>query len=147
MYGELGATVVREVAKLKLMRRNSVRFDKEIGAVVVKLPGEAEEEFLLSPALVRRNDTSAASINEWTGEKMLDDAAVPEGVRPETISPLGNYAVQITWEDGFNQVASFDLLAGLERMALPEGYTGPSSGGGSAAQEILSAATASAGSE
>mmetsp|Transcript_47156 Transcript_47156/g.119357 ORF Transcript_47156/g.119357 Transcript_47156/m.119357 type:complete len:560 (+) Transcript_47156:178-1857(+) len=147
VYGELGATVVREVAKLKLMRRNSVRFDKEIGAVVVKLPGEAEEEFLLSPALVRRNDTSAASINEWTGEKMLDDAAVPEGVRPETISPLGNYAVQITWEDGFNQVASFDLLAGLERMALPEGYTGPSSGGGSAAQEILSAATASAGSE
>jgi hypothetical protein len=32
---------------------------------VVQLPGEPE--LLLPPAVVRRNDTSASSINEWTG--------------------------------------------------------------------------------
>jgi hypothetical protein len=25
-------------------------------------------------------------------------------VMPESINPLGNYAVQILWQDGFNQV-------------------------------------------
>lgn len=58
------------MAKLRLAPKNSVRYDGELGAFVVKLPN-GEEEFLLDPAVVRRNDTSAASINEWTGERML----------------------------------------------------------------------------
>ena len=47
---------------------------------------------------------SASSINEWTGERTLRDEDVPEDVRPASVQPLGNYAVQITWQDGFNQV-------------------------------------------
>lgn len=60
--------------------------------------------FLLDPALVRRNDTSAASINEWTGEKLSKSDNIPDGIQPDTVAPLGNYAVQILWQDGFNQV-------------------------------------------
>lgn len=60
--------------------------------------------FLLDPAHVRRNDTSAASINEWTGEKLSRSDNVPDDIQPDTIAPLGNYAVQILWQDGFNQV-------------------------------------------
>jgi len=136
-YGELGASVVREVAKLKFAQKNTVRFDEEAGAMVVRLPGRSREEvFLLHPALVRRNDTSAKSINEWTGEKMLDDSTIPDNIRPSDIQPLGNYAVQITWEDGFNQVASFDLLEGLERMPTPQGFEFQAPP--TAAQEILS---------
>ncbi len=30
-----------------------------------------------------------------------------DDVRPASISPCGNYAVQILWEDGFNQVPHF----------------------------------------
>jgi len=58
----------------------------------------------LDPATVRRHDTSAASINEWTGEKMLRDEDIPDDVEPTAVTPVGNYAVQITWQDGFNQV-------------------------------------------
>ncbi len=29
---------------------------------------------------------------------------VDDAVRPTSVSPCGNYAVQILWEDGFNQV-------------------------------------------
>ena len=50
-------------------------FDAELAALAVRLPGPAgqqgvaaEEEFFLDPAVVRRNDTSAASIDEWTGQ-------------------------------------------------------------------------------
>jgi len=29
---------------------------------------------------------------------------VPEDIEPEEIRPMGNYAVSITWPDGFSQV-------------------------------------------
>jgi len=32
---------------------------------------------------------------------------VPEDVRPAGVQPLGNYAVQITWQDGFNQARAW----------------------------------------
>ena len=32
------------------------------------------------------------------------DSDIPEDIQPESVQPLGNYAVQITWQDGFNQV-------------------------------------------
>ena len=72
--------------------------------------------FLLDPALVRRNDTSAASINEWTGEKLSKSDNIPDGIQPDTVGPLGNYAVQILWQDGFNQVGIALILAkGFDR--------------------------------
>lgn len=74
------------------------------------------ETFRLDPAVVRRNDTSAKSINEWTGERTLQDSDIPDDIRPASVQPLGNYAVQILWQDGFNQVAPFDLLERLERV-------------------------------
>lgn len=116
-YLELGAAVVREVAKLRKAPKNSVRWDGELRAVVVRLPGAGpEDEFCLDPAVVRRNDTSAASINEWTGERMIRDEDVADDVEPTNISPIGNYASQITWQDGFNQVAPYELLADLPRL-------------------------------
>lgn len=30
---------------------------------------------------------------------------VPEDIEPEEIRPMGNYAVSITWPDGFSQVS------------------------------------------
>ena len=50
-------------------------------------------EFYLDPAVVRRADTSAASVNEWTGERTSRDADVADDVRPASVAPLGNYAV------------------------------------------------------
>jgi Mrp family chromosome partitioning ATPase len=120
-YFELGAAVVREVSKLRRAPQNAVRYDTELRALVVRLPGDGpEDEFALDPAVVRRNDTSAASINEWTGEKMLKDESIPDGIAPSTISPVGNYAAQIGWEDGFNQVAPYELLAELPRLDAEE---------------------------
>ena len=71
----------------------------------MKLP-EQPLELYLDPAVVRRNDTSAKSVNEWTGEKILQDSDIADAVRPAAMRPLGNYAMQIDWEDGFNQVWS-----------------------------------------
>ena len=44
---------------------------------------------------------------------------VPEGIEPEEIRPMGNYAVSITWPDGFNQVIYMsDLKIQRKKMAL-----------------------------
>ncbi|GFH10841.1 uncharacterized protein HaLaN_06233 [Haematococcus lacustris] len=109
-FMELGAAVVREVAKMSssgttgLLREQQAAklvHDAASGLLRVRLPGSPA--FSLRPAVLRRNDTSATSINEWTGARMLRDSDVPDGLAPQSINPLGNYAVQITWEDGFNQ--------------------------------------------
>lgn len=42
--------------------------------------------------------------DEWTGEQKLQYTDVPEDIEPEEIRPMGNYAVSITWPDGFSQV-------------------------------------------
>ncbi|PSC74969.1 fe-S cluster assembly factor chloroplastic [Micractinium conductrix] len=150
---ELGAAVVREVAKLRRAPKNSVRYDAELGAFVVKLPN-GEEEFLLDPATVRRNDTSAKSINEWTGERTLRDSDIPDDIEPAAWQPVGNYAVQISWQDGFSQIAPFDLLDALPRLSAEDAQArqamrarlaaakaaAAGGGGPSAAQQILQTA-------
>ena len=47
------------------------RYDAGDKVFVCRLPDSSRPEFYLHPAVVRRNDTSAKSINEWTGEKTL----------------------------------------------------------------------------
>lgn len=129
-FSDLAAAVVREVAKLRAARKNTVRWDSELAAFVVRLPenvatgaaagASADEEFLLAAAEVRRNDTSARSVNEWTGERVSAADDVRDDIQPREVQALGNYAVQITWEDGFNQVAPFELLARLERITAAQ---------------------------
>jgi len=42
----------------------------------------------------------ANCVDEWTGEKRLDPASVPEDVHPIQIEQVGRYAMQIRWSDG-----------------------------------------------
>lgn len=42
--------------------------------------------------------------DEWTGEQKIQFGDVAEDIEPEEIRPMGNYAVSITWPDGFSQV-------------------------------------------
>lgn len=111
-FMELGATVVREVAKLSAASKYGVSWDEQQQLFRVVLPpsgpaggstGAPQEPFFLEAGLVRANDTSARSINEWTGEA-LGAGEVPAGIKPIGVAPMGNYAVQIQWEDGFSQV-------------------------------------------
>ncbi|KAJ8442384.1 hypothetical protein Cgig2_018640 [Carnegiea gigantea] len=102
-FQDLGVCVVQQCAKIRQQVSTAVSYDKSLKAIRVKVP-DSDEEFLLHPATVRRNDRSAQTVDEWTGEQKLRYADIPEDIEPEEIRPMGNYAVQITWPDGFNQV-------------------------------------------
>jgi ATP-binding protein involved in chromosome partitioning len=42
----------------------------------------------------------AVCVDEYSGEKLLKREDVEKGVKPTDITPLGNYALKITWSDG-----------------------------------------------
>ena len=42
----------------------------------------------------------AQCVNEWTGERMLDPATIPETIAIERMELVGNYALRIYWSDG-----------------------------------------------
>ena len=42
----------------------------------------------------------AGCVDEDTGRKVLDDAAVPRDVQPRISQGVGNYGVQFIWSDG-----------------------------------------------
>ncbi|KAL0333931.1 UNVERIFIED_CONTAM: Fe-S cluster assembly factor, chloroplastic [Sesamum angustifolium] len=114
-FQDLGVCVVQQCAKIRQQVSTAVTYDKSMKAIRVKVP-ESDEEFFLHPATVRRNDRSAESVDEWTGEQKLQYADIPEDIEPEEIRPMGNYAVSITWPDGFSQIAPYDQLQMMERL-------------------------------
>lgn len=57
-------------------------------------------------------------MDEWTGEQKLQYSDVREDIAPEEIRPMGNYAVSIVWPGGFNQIAPYDQLQMIERLAV-----------------------------
>ncbi|GKC95966.1 ARID DNA-binding domain-containing protein, partial [Tanacetum coccineum] len=74
----------------------AVMYEKSIKAIRVKVL-DSNDEFLLNPAT-----------DEWTGEQKLLYGDIREDIEPEEIRPMGNYAVSITWPDGFSQVRSLN---------------------------------------
>ncbi|OIW08902.1 hypothetical protein TanjilG_05878 [Lupinus angustifolius] len=115
IFQNLGVCVVQQCAKIRQQVSTAVTYDKSIKAIKVKVPN-SDEEFFLHPATVRRNDRSAQSVDEWTGEQKLQYNDVPDDIEPEEIRPMGNYAVSITWPDGFSQIAPYDQLQMMERL-------------------------------
>ncbi|XP_019151241.1 PREDICTED: fe-S cluster assembly factor HCF101, chloroplastic isoform X1 [Ipomoea nil] len=119
-FQELGVCVVQQCARIRQQVSTAVSYDRSIKAIKVKVPN-SDEEFYLHPATVRRNDRSAESVVEWSGEQKLQYSDVPEDIEPEEIRPMGNYAVSITWPDGFSQIAPYDQLQTIERLVeVPE---------------------------
>jgi DUF971 family protein len=65
-------------------------------------------------ASLRRSCPCAGCINEWTGEKMLNDASVPNDIHFTHISIVGRYALNFHFSDGHDTgIYSFALLQKL----------------------------------
>ena len=56
----------------------------------------------------------AVCVNEWTGEKILDPARVPENIRPLRVFSVGGYAMGVQWSDGHSSgIFAYDFLRRL----------------------------------
>jgi len=126
-FGELGASVVQEISKLARAKQAfSATFDPHAKSIVVRL--SSGRVLRLAPDYVRRNDCSARSLDDWA--RLPTDSVLqllPSDLSPLDMGLLGNYALQINWSDGFNQVAPLEQLEALADAAAAAGCEG---GGG-----------------
>jgi len=61
---------------------------------------EDGEESYLPARPLRCACRCAVCVDEMTGRKLLDDARVPQDVRPVRAAPVGRYGLSIAWSDG-----------------------------------------------
>ena len=52
--------------------------------------------------LLRGQCQCAHCVNEWTGERILDPATIPEDISIKKMEPVGGYAIRVHWSDGHN---------------------------------------------
>lgn len=65
-------------------------------------------------AQLRRACPCAGCVNEWTGEKQLDDAQIPDDLAFRHISIVGRYALNFHFTDGHDTgIFSFAFLRKL----------------------------------
>jgi len=87
----------------------------------VKISEESESELLISwsddsdsiynARSLRLLCPCAGCIDEWTGEKRLDESKISENITFENISVVGRYALNFEFSDGHDTgIFSFDLL-------------------------------------
>jgi DUF971 family protein len=70
---------------------------------------------------LRSSCPCAVCVNEWTGEKMLNEATLAKDVHPMRLVSVGRYAVAIHWSDGHKTgIYSYDYLKKLG-VTTPEG--------------------------
>ena len=63
---------------------------------------------------VRASCQCASCVHEYTGEQLLDPESIPEDIKCNDITVLGNYAVSIAWGDGHSSgIFTWDHLRQL----------------------------------
>jgi DUF971 family protein len=71
-------------------------------------------QIVLDHRQVRLACQCAVCVNEMTGKKMLNPAQVKVDIAPKEITPLGNYAIGINWNDGHSSgIFPYTLLEQL----------------------------------
>ena len=66
------------------------------------------------PRYLRLRCPCAGCVDELTGERMLTEGMVPEGIHPTRIQHMGRYALQFIWSDGHaTGIYPFDYLRRL----------------------------------
>jgi Mrp family chromosome partitioning ATPase len=123
LYGAVAAKVVQEVAKLRAGPKGGLQLDDANvtgvpGALRVQLQDEGGLPFYVRAKDVRSSDRSAKAVGEATKAEFLMDGKtpVPENIVPLEMNVIGNYAVQISWPDGFSQVATFAQIQQCARL-------------------------------
>ena len=77
----------------------------------LRIVWEDEHETVLDFVSLRRQCPCAACKDEWTGEPLIDPAAVPDTLAASRADIVGNYALSFAFSDGHGTgIYSFELL-------------------------------------
>ena len=71
-------------------------------------------ENLYDVVSLRRACPCATCVDEWTRQKRLDPASIPDSVRPVRIESVGAYALKVRFSDGHDTgIYTFQMLRSL----------------------------------
>lgn len=88
----------------------------QVGPGTLRIDWKDGHESLYPVRLIRLSCPCAVCVEELTGRPLLDEKDVAEDVHPVSVSPVGRYAIRISWTDGHDTgIYSFDRL----RMLCP----------------------------
>lgn len=87
--------------------------EEENGEVSIGWSDGSSSRF--TAAQLRRACPCAGCVNEWTGEKMLDPAKIPDDLTFRNIGIVGRYALNFNFSDGHETgIFSFKYLKELK---------------------------------
>lgn len=114
-FASLAENLHRAVGARRISGDERPEVIPEKGRILIAWPDGTETR--IDNRVLRLSCQCALCVNEFTGEPMLDEAAVPKDIRIEAVEPLGNYAVGITFSDkhssGIFSWEHFRKLSGL----------------------------------
>ena len=88
-----------------------------MGNLLVRWDDGKDSKF--PPKWLRARCPCAGCVEEWSGQRIVGEAQVEEGVRARGMHQVGRYASQIQWSDGHDSgIYSWDYLLKL-RDELP----------------------------
>ena len=110
VYGDIAENVVREVERLRYNQvERSITWEPSEG-IIYTVNGK---QFTLSTHKLRCACRCAHCIQEFTGEQLLDPSTVPENIGVTSFNDMGNYAIQIGWDDGHTSIYPFKRIEEL----------------------------------
>jgi Mrp family chromosome partitioning ATPase/DUF971 family protein len=107
-FETLAGAVAREVSKLvHLNERIPVAEYIPAQGIVLR---HGENSWVVPAAVLRSECRCARCQDEFTGERRVFIDNVPESIAPVGMSPVGNYALGINWNDGHSSIFPYAQL-------------------------------------
>ncbi len=116
--------MVRSLGKIILQAKQvpEIRFNQD--GTTLKWPDG--EEITVRNRDLRRSCRCAICVNELTGDQILKDEDIKGNIAPKTITPLGNYAIGIEWNDGHTSgIYPYQTIRTLVKPNHPPKITSP----------------------
>lgn len=91
--------------------------EESVSELSIKWSDDTETRY--NAAELRRACPCATCVNEWTGQKILDDKNIPDDLTFDSITMVGRYALNFQFSDGHDTgIFSFTFLQNLQSQAL-----------------------------
>lgn len=104
----LAGAVAREISKLvHATEKPPVAEYIPAQGIVLK---QGTTTWAIPAKYLRASCKCARCQDEWTGERLVYEAQIPESIAPVGMSPVGNYALGINWNDGHSSIFPYTQL-------------------------------------
>ena len=112
---EMVDNIVRAIGKQAFNKNTTPQYEYDDEKITFVWPDGVKS--VVSNLDLRADCGCALCVDEYTGEKLLNRDAIRKDIKPTEITPLGNYALKIVWNDGHNSgIYPYKQIRALEKQ-------------------------------